>query len=387
MDEIRPTPKQYPMASMAADAVRGVAEFASKPFGYDNPPGEILSNVLSLPQIANTLDRVAYGEPLTTGSGQTTHLREDTIDAATALAPPIAKMARKAVPALRAGLGSETIYHSSPARFDKFDPSKIGSGEGNASFGHGLYFTDSKDVSKFYRQLSSSLTRGVNVGDDVVNAGYIRNMEKDSKVNPWKIDGGHASTGNVAQDVKIMLSADIASANSPDPVKSIRKTLENRLKENRENVKRAPEFGYDPSEYAHLAKTSEDRLKWLDANSNSIKEYGGSASSYSVKVANRHKAATMDFDKSMADQPALVRKAVMGLFGGDKGIINKTGQEAYFELAKKYGSPTEASKKLIESGVVGHKYRAGQLSERTSDSTNYVIYPGFEDRLKITGVE
>lgn len=44
-----------------------------------------------------------------------------------------------------------TAYHGTPHNFDKFDSSKIGTGEGNQSFGYGLYFAESKDVAQAYQ--------------------------------------------------------------------------------------------------------------------------------------------------------------------------------------------------------------------------------------------
>ena len=42
------------------------------------------------------------------------------------------------------------VYHGSPHKFDKFDSSKIGTGEGAQAYGHGLYFAESPDVAKQY---------------------------------------------------------------------------------------------------------------------------------------------------------------------------------------------------------------------------------------------
>jgi len=42
-------------------------------------------------------------------------------------------------------------YHGSPHDFDKFDTSKIGTGEGAQAYGHGLYFAESEGVAKSYR--------------------------------------------------------------------------------------------------------------------------------------------------------------------------------------------------------------------------------------------
>lgn len=42
------------------------------------------------------------------------------------------------------------VWHGSPHKFDAFDSSKIGTGEGAQAYGHGLYLADSQDVAKQY---------------------------------------------------------------------------------------------------------------------------------------------------------------------------------------------------------------------------------------------
>jgi hypothetical protein len=42
-------------------------------------------------------------------------------------------------------------YHGSPHDFDRFDMSKIGTGEGAQAYGHGLYFAENADVARGYR--------------------------------------------------------------------------------------------------------------------------------------------------------------------------------------------------------------------------------------------
>ena len=42
-------------------------------------------------------------------------------------------------------------YHGSPHDFDRFDASKIGTGEGAQAYGHGLYFAENEDVARSYR--------------------------------------------------------------------------------------------------------------------------------------------------------------------------------------------------------------------------------------------
>lgn len=46
-------------------------------------------------------------------------------------------------------------YHGSPHDFDRFSLDKIGTGEGAQAYGHGLYFADSEDVARSYRDALS----------------------------------------------------------------------------------------------------------------------------------------------------------------------------------------------------------------------------------------
>ncbi len=48
------------------------------------------------------------------------------------------------------GVIGKIVYHGSPHKFDKFDLSKIGTGEGAQAYGHGLYMAESPEVAKEY---------------------------------------------------------------------------------------------------------------------------------------------------------------------------------------------------------------------------------------------
>jgi hypothetical protein len=75
------------------------------------------------------------------------------------------RFAERAVPMVmeRGGLGAEMlqgmsrgtvspmdVYHGSPHKFDRFDASKIGTGEGAQAYGHGLYLAEAPDVAQAY---------------------------------------------------------------------------------------------------------------------------------------------------------------------------------------------------------------------------------------------
>lgn len=59
---------------------------------------------------------------------------------------------------LNMGMAGLTVYHGSPHKFDKFDMSKIGTGEGAQAYGHGLYFAESPRVAESYRRALSDAT-------------------------------------------------------------------------------------------------------------------------------------------------------------------------------------------------------------------------------------
>ena len=52
------------------------------------------------------------------------------------------------------GPASIRAYHGSPHRFDRFDISKIGTGEGATAYGRGLYFAGNEGVARTYRDKS-----------------------------------------------------------------------------------------------------------------------------------------------------------------------------------------------------------------------------------------
>jgi len=51
-------------------------------------------------------------------------------------------------------------FHGSPHRFDRFDMSRIGTGEGAQAYGHGLYFAENEGVARAYRDRLSDWAPG-----------------------------------------------------------------------------------------------------------------------------------------------------------------------------------------------------------------------------------
>ena len=149
---------------------------------------------LGAPAISQTLDRLSYGEPLTTGTGGlggTTRIRPEALEAAMTVAPMIGpaaragtqaamatgrageRLAERVVPQImeRGGLPADIlqgmsrgtvspldVWHGTPHKFPptprnplgEFDASKIGTGEGAQAYGHGIYTGGNIKTGKEY---------------------------------------------------------------------------------------------------------------------------------------------------------------------------------------------------------------------------------------------
>jgi hypothetical protein len=108
MAELRATPMVNPVMGLLADRLKKVQQFGAKPFGYENPPVEMLMNLLGVPAVQQTMERMAYGEPLTTGSGMTTKPRAEAVEAAMTVAP-VAGLLGKATKGLPVGASVKNI--------------------------------------------------------------------------------------------------------------------------------------------------------------------------------------------------------------------------------------------------------------------------------------
>jgi hypothetical protein len=67
-----------------------------------------------------------------------------------------------------AGLGGAIkAYHGTPHLFDRFDMSKLGTGEGAQSYGHGLYFAQNPNIAESYRKKLSDAEYKTKRGGDL----------------------------------------------------------------------------------------------------------------------------------------------------------------------------------------------------------------------------
>ena len=234
-------------------------------------------------------------------------------------------------------------FHGSGQDFDEFSLSKIGTGEGLQVYGNGLYFTDSKDIAKFYKDaLSDSMAETRFVFDGTT---YERGSPE------WKM-------------LSLIKNKSIASA------KSLVKILESDLADGK------------PFVTADSIKRYKNILDKAPKKSD-IKKEQGRIYEVNIKTVTDN---LLDNDLPLDKQPKSIQEKINSL---NLDFINPKmiGEDIYDLIAvKKFkkGNLDYDDKKVSELlnsvGIKGIKYKAGQLTpgRDTSKATNYVI---FDDKI------
>jgi hypothetical protein len=249
------------------------------------------------------------------------------------------------------------VWHGSPHKFDKFDSSKIGTGEGAQAYGHGLYLAESPDVaSEYQRKLGGvKLTIGGVDADEIIKKG--------------------GSDGWAAQRLKNDFLSDSVSTSSQVT---------------------SPKFIKETENYYRDA--GDVRVKDL------LEKYGTIStekpgSLYKVDLPDEHIAKMLDWDKPLSQQTSEVRKAVLATknqltpddidnLGGSAGV------RALYDPANKIdnflgtwqslrGRSDSGEMLLKQQGIPGIRYLDGGSRGAGSGTSNYVVFPGNEGLLKI----
>jgi hypothetical protein len=191
MGEMRATPRNALMGTVA-DALGAVDRFANMPDKEDpkrkaNALLAFLSNGVGVGDLAATADRISYGHDLTRGKGLATQMLPETAGALMAAGPVAAKYpmqaGKLAMGAMNGGadvaMGAERaamVWHGSPHKFDRFDSSKIGTGEGKQQQGIGAYLAEAQPVAQKYadkeawkRGMESGYLYKVEVPDEMLS--------------------------------------------------------------------------------------------------------------------------------------------------------------------------------------------------------------------------
>lgn len=228
-------------------------------------------------------------------------------------------------------------YHGSPHDFDKFDMSKIGTGEGAQAYGHGLYFAESEGVARSYRENLSGVGKWGNYVPPEPNsiAQRLSNLFDNDGSN-WKKNGRYID--EIAQRL----------AGRPKQEDGLQVYTFNDG-----SSLRVAEGGWDV--------TGKDRPGRM----------------YEVRI-DADPADFLDWDKPLSQQSEKVRGAMNRLANGEV-LSNDTGEQAYRSAAMQMGSrkfleDPELSARVRDAGIPGIKY-LDQGSRTSGEGTrNYVLF-------------
>ena len=255
------------------------------------------------------------------------------------------------------GFGAATVWHGSPHKFDKFDASKIGTGEGAQAYGHGLYLAENPKVANGY---------AVGLGQGNVELGGVPLRDLREFRLPPRADGTTEiiSTSREARG----LAANILQEANGD------KTLAAQM------ARRLP----DRVSSSVYAMVTHPDVKVIPP------------SLYKVDLPDTAIAKMLDWDKPLSQQAPEVADAVRKAFPGtyingryvDPANSQFTGKALLDQLtaiANKRGAPgmRQAEPALREAGVTGIRYLDGGSRGAGQGSSNFVIFPGNEGLLQI----
>ena len=235
-------------------------------------------------------------------------------------------------------------YHGSPHDFDKFDISKIGTGEGAQAYGHGLYFADNEEVAKFYRDSISD-------GWDPVFGG-----QRWDHMNPQHRAANEVSLANGDRGKAIVAAEEQLAA-----IKSVGRRA------NRDQI-----------------KLWQETLDILKSDQPLLEKSRGHM--YEVNI-RAHPDDFLDWDKPFSQQSEKVRQALSRLppdvTSGDPSGAALYGQKLPFELMFENGIkglPGEqlSTLALKELGIPGIRYLDAMSRGAGNGTANYTV---FDDSL------
>jgi hypothetical protein len=278
------------------------------------------------------------------------------------------------------------VYHGSPHRFEAFDASKIGTGEGAQAYGHGIYLAESPDVAKTYKAANDPIARKAeellrSTDGDVDRAmryarKKVEDLEKNRNVkgffSPVALEQNQGAL-NYLQQVKKGKTPQVGTmytADLPDEMVDRMLDWDKPLSEQPEAVRNAlkrritdvrPTDGFD---MGGNAKLRDNRKGQIDKTSSSpwlLETVSGNGMS----------------------RFGLTQKDVDRMFGS-KDVAEITGNQILSRLTEQMGSQAKASEYLRSLGIPGIKYLdAGSRGQGGTGTRNFVVFPGEEKKVKI----
>jgi len=250
-----------------------------------------------------------------------------------------------------------TVYQGSPAKFNRLDATKIGSGEGAQSYGYGHYTAEAKPVAIDYQKRLAK-----------------ENFAQDLNSKMALVD----VNGKQLTDFNVDVNSDLIDAAKAGKQQFI--DLADTKKARWEELSNDAEYPF--KDYAKQKVTSYTSL--LDEAKKGGVDYTGSGFLYEMDLPDEQIAKMLDWDKPLTQQPTVVREALakLGIVVDEKQVddysdallsalegtgstnlpkqpANLTGEQIY----KKLQNTSELTKNLFQQrDQLLSKYMRGNMS-------------------------
>lgn len=260
--------------------------------------------------------------------------------------------ARMAAPAAAGDIGMVT-YHGSPHLFDRFDLSKVGTGQGAQTYGHGIYIAQTPETGFTYKHMAPDRIR---VGDQEITGKLGVEGRNDPVTRAWNevtaaYQGQHENPFAVA--------------------------------------KQRLQGKYGPS--SDVERKALQVINDWQSKGATI-EPGGYL--YTVDLPDQHIANMLDWDKPLSEQPESVQTALANSQLLDRETAPKLkrgtlaalkrgepveqrtalGRDIYTRAKTKTGSAAAASEYLRSLGIPGIRYYDGNSRAAGEGTRNFVIF-------------
>ena len=283
------------------------------------------------------------------------------------------------------------VWHGSPYLFKKFLLEKIGMGEGAQYFGWGLYFTELKQIAKYfyadtvYKNIhgepKTKLT-STEFGVDIKE--YSRYLPFSDVLPIFLRQLNEFNPHDILKYVKYLKETEeiiIGATKTGYKVKMYKllEVLEEDILENRiEYERRPPKVLYNVT--LHKGKSPEE-YTWLEWDRPVSKEIIGKLGiNLDLEVVKNSRGLFSIVYKSFPDRSPIgaMYKTETEARQELKNIDKKPTGAFLYNILSKQSSPKEASLLLLEKGIDGIKYPAESISRGiTSDNArgfNYVVF-------------
>ena len=236
-------------------------------------------------------------------------------------------------------------YHGSPHNFDRFDASKIGSGEGAQAYGYGLYFSSAEELGQRYRD--NLRWRGQDASNLPTRAAMWvqRHGSPELAIAALQSDIDKSLLGKNSWSSRLNRGA-IDYLQSGQALPSL------------------------PSGHMYEVDLGVPKEALLNYDRPFARPSGAVAA-----------AVLRDFDPSSIS-PDVLRALQDGSWRLDATAYPSPYEMAALKINRMAGRPAGA-KALLEAGIPGVQYRDPSSSSAGQGVSNYVMFPGTEDSITI----